>query len=79
KQAAQRRHEVSPARKRRVEWEIEPSRGAAARFSRKHFSRAEKPFIFAIPSGLQAARDLLFRRFQWPVKGVLHPLLYTYC
>jgi hypothetical protein len=35
KQAAQRRHEVSPARKRRVEWEIEPSRGAVARFSRR--------------------------------------------
>ncbi|MFZ0314417.1 MAG: hypothetical protein WAL85_17055, partial [Candidatus Korobacteraceae bacterium] len=27
------------------------------------FSRADKPFIFVIPSGLQAARDLLSRFF----------------
>jgi hypothetical protein len=32
------------------------------------FSRADKPLIFVIPSGLQAARDLLFRLFQQPVK-----------
>jgi hypothetical protein len=35
-----------------VEWEIEPSRGAAARFSRKHFSRANMPPILVIPSRL---------------------------
>jgi hypothetical protein len=34
------------------------------------FSRAEKSFIFVIPSGLQAARDLLFRLFQRPLSGV---------
>jgi hypothetical protein len=34
------------------------------------FSRAEKSLIFVIPSGLQAARDLLFRLFQRPLSGV---------
>jgi len=32
------------------------------------FSRADKPFFFAIPSGLQAARELLFRLFPQPVQ-----------
>jgi hypothetical protein len=31
------------------------------------FSRADKRFIFVIPSGLQPARDLLFRLFQQTV------------
>jgi len=34
------------------------------------FSRADKPFIFVIPSGLQSARDLLFRLFPQPVQEV---------
>ena len=33
------------------------------------FSRADKLFVFVIPSGLQPARDLLFRLFQQPVKS----------
>ena len=52
--AAQRRNEVSPARKRRVEWEIEPSRAAATRFSRRHF----RPSVnTAISTRLQPPRD----------------------
>ena len=41
----------------------------SARFVSGHdFSRADKLFVFVIPSGLQPARDLLFRLFQQPVK-----------
>src|SRR5271166_1966525 len=32
------------------------------------FSRADKPLIFDVPSGLQSARDLLFRLFQQPLQ-----------
>ena len=42
----------------------------SARFVSGHaFSRADKLFIFVIPSGLQPARDLLFRLFQQPVQA----------
>ena len=37
------------------------------------FSRAAKAFIFVITSGLQPARDLLFRLFQQPVQPGAFP------
>ena len=37
------------------------------------FSRADKPFTFVVPSGLQPARDLLFRLFSQPGKQCLDP------
>ena len=37
------------------------------------FSRADKSFIFVIPSGLQPARDLLFRPFSTLLKYVGSP------
>ena len=41
----------------------------SARFVSGHdFSRADKLFVFVIPSGLQPARDLLFGLFQEPVQ-----------
>jgi len=35
-------------------------------FFRSLFSRADKPFIFDVPSGLQSARNLPFGLFQQP-------------